>query len=513
MSETFISRFINDPKNNKEPIPTIRTNLQAVVDGDTHLKQEEEENLDDEEIFGEEDDEGYAPITKIDSVAVEYARFLKGVAGETAIRYRERKTMRRVQEDLGISEPLRSWSVSADQYLQCITPSTEPPKWTAEQTGVPQLKQGTLELTAQENYNNLVGHLEHIVWDVLHEKMNSLLQKHEDNSSYARCRHQVKDTLADVETELGNNIEIIILSLPLIWQYQDRKTEQLHAVEKEVERWTRWLPWATFDKVIRDNGIPINSQSKKFDGLLVINLNYDILQILLPRLEVWKQNLLDDLFVVEPEPIMTVMTALEKISRHLSMTSGNPSLKSRAFEVFKRGEKCIRKRNDKLRDEIVDSVERVFRLATAETDVGCIIAQLLAPIYKRSAKVARQSGFHARQVEEFKSGLNEQDAKGCDFIGKYEDVVFKRMEKSLRSTLFQYKSDVTQMLNGFNKTMEEFLGESKFLPFHDLYLRQQLREIQPELESDIRILQKGLTDLMSQNVREEPDSSKRKKTG
>jgi hypothetical protein len=513
MSETFISRFINDPKNNKEPIPTIRTNLQAVVDGDTPLKQEEEENLDDEENFGEEDDEDYAPITKIDSVAVEYARFLKGVAGETAIRYRERKTMRRVQEDLGISEPLRSWSVSADQYLQCITPSTEPPKWTAEQTGVPQLRQGTLELTAQENYNNLAGHLEHIVWDVLHEKMNSLLQKHEDNSSYARCRHQIKDTLANIETVLGNDIENIIVSIPLIWQYPDEKTEQLHAVEKEVEKWARWLSWATFDKVIRDNGIPTNSQSKKFDGLLVINLNYDILTILLPKLEAWKQNLLHDLSIFEPRPIKTVLTALEDINRHLEMTSGNPGLKSRAFEVFRREEKRIRTRNDKLRDEIIDSVERVFRLATAETDVGCIIAQLLAPIYKRSAKVARQSGFHARQVEELKSGLNEQDAKGCSFIEKYERAVSKRMERGLRSVLIGYQTNITYMLRGFNRTMEEFLGESKCLPFHDLYLRQQLRELQPELESDVRMLQKGLADAACQNIREEPDSSKRRKTG
>lgn len=390
------------------------------------------------------------------------------------------------------------FAISAAQYLEWLNPSRlRAPVMSVMDTRIPDLKRHLLSLTGTRNYEHLWHHI-HLVMAEIADSGTRVLEKSKDENGYsAFCEQLAQEQVPMLYTDLTRLANTQLLPSLRIWQYDPDASQQLEVVKDVIAGWQQTVNGpvlvATFSKALRDHGFIANSRARALQGLR-INWNQMLQECLEPAIDDfihkttarfasgWKQisSRIDDC-------MNDAFTALEN-------SADQTQVKANFHREWRKLEHAIFTKSGSCEFQLHRVVRATHRFASTEEDIGCLVASLMAPIYR---KVSRNTGVgkYSRQVAALNRYLVTGGWNGGTIVDRYEDAVVADLENRVRPVMHWFLNEVKADFLNFVRVMEELLVDDRQLSLGQREARRKLKQALPVYEERLRVLQEAVPGL------------------
>lgn len=444
--------------------------------------------MDDADKVFNPDDDKYDPNVS-ERQFEDYKKYLEGDAQQEFIKKRETIIVQSLQEKLDVAN-LNVRSVSAGKYSATLSRRATV-DWTADESRIPRLREYSLTLTSTINSEDYRKSCFETVPDAINRIANAI-KKYENDEGYAKTRRKIMEKIKHLGSVMNNEWNTCITAkLPQAWAESTRNHPPVTQAINKIQAWSKLLTWSTFDKVMRDGGIPINSKAKAFEGRCIVNLNYDISEQMLEAFEEWKNLLEQNTEAFTRLLEQTIADVNGEVCGLMDCLRGNDALRHQATAVWAREkDKINRLIAEKLPAQLKKAAENTHKLTTMETDSETLIAELNAALYLKASQVLRGSGLHKRQMKILTNGLEKRDRQGKAFADRLQDAVVEIAERELQHAYDGFTHEVLGIYEGFARIMGDFLFTTSEYTRAELEMREQLGELCPWLYDEVKEIQR-----------------------
>ncbi|XPS92476.1 hypothetical protein M3J09_001866 [Ascochyta lentis] len=387
------------------------------------------------------------------------------------------------------------FAISAAQYLEWIDPSRlRTPVMSVSDTRVPELKRHLLSLTGARNYEHIWHHV-HLVMAEIADSGTRVLEKFEDEYGYsAFCEQLAKVQIPMLYTDLKQLANTLLLPSLRIWPYQRDAEQQLELVQDVITEWQQTTNGpvlvASFNKALRDYGFIANSRARALQGLR-INWNQTLQECMGPTVEIFIQNTSARFATGWKQMSSRIDDCMNDVFAALENSADQTPFKASFHREWRKLEHAIFTKSGSFEFQLHRVVRATHRFATTEEDVGCLVASLMAPVYR---KVARQTGVgkYSRQVAALDRYLVTGGWNGGTIVDRYEEAVVADLERRLKPVIHWFLNEIKAELLNFVRVMEELLVDDQQLSVGQRESRRRLREALPVYQERLRRLQEAI---------------------
>ncbi|KZM28490.1 uncharacterized protein EKO05_0005978 [Ascochyta rabiei] len=384
------------------------------------------------------------------------------------------------------------FAISAAQYLEWLDPSRlRTPVMSVSDTRVPALKRHLLSLTSARNHEHLWHHI-HLVMAEIADSGTRVLEKFEDEYGYsAFCEQLAKEQIPTLYADLKQLANTQLLPSLRIWPYQPDAERQLELVKNVITEWQQTVNGpvlvASFNKALRDHGFIANSRARALQGLRV-NWNQTLQERMEPAVETFTQNTYSRCASGWKQMSSRINDCMNDVFAALENSADQTPFKASFHREWRKLEHAIFTTSGSFEFQLHRVVRATHRFATTEEDVGCLLASLMAPIYR---KVATKTGIgkYSRQVAALDRYLVTGGWHGGTIVDRYEEAVVADVERRLRPVVHWFLNEIKAELLNFVRVMEELLVDEQQLSVGQRESRRRLREALPVYEERLRRLQ------------------------
>lgn len=380
--------------------------------------------------------------------------------------------------------------VSARQYSLCLEApyGPEPPKITAEATGIPRLRQYLLQLPARMNYETLQYHVYETLPDIV-SQLQRILDKFNEDAVYGEMRDDLGTWLPITRNSLRNSTELLVEHTVL--QPWDEKAEQaiLLSLKDIVQALVHPTPYyATFLKMIKEKGAPVNGKGKGW------NFNNDILGTMDQHIQQWRDRMDGQIADLATRLEAPVQVVLRQLRTHLENMSDNPEHvlpKERASNAFETRTRRIGMAHEKLRTDLNDQLRATYAHYTTETHVRCPVALAMRPVYDSVLDVRGGPGAYHRHRQHLYECLCEPQAPDQNFAKVMATKITDTQKEVWTHCCEEYATEAMAQLEDFRRIADELLDSGGYVKADRREIRDQLRTLLPGFEEALIQIQKA----------------------
>ena len=392
------------------------------------------------------------------------------------------------------------FAISAAQYLEWLDPSRlRAPVMTVSDTRVPDLKRYLLGLTGPRNYEHLWNHL-YLAMAEIADSGTRVLEKFDDEHGYsAFCELLAKEQIPMLYTDLTQLANTQLLPSLRIFPYQPDAEQQLELVHDVIASWQQTVNGpvlvASFSKALRDNGFIANSRARVLHGLR-INWNQTLQESMEPSITTFIHHTTTRFTSGWKQMTSRIDDCMNDVFAALENSADQTPFKASFHREWRKLEHAVFTKSGSFEFQLHRVVRATHRFATTEEDVGCLVASLMAPVYR---KVARKTGAgkYSRQVAALNRYLVTGGWNGGTIVDRYEDAVVGDLERRLRPVIHWFLNEIKAELLNFVRVMEELLVDDQQLSVGQREARRKLKEGLPVYEERLRRLQEAVPRLRS----------------
>ncbi|KAF2109770.1 hypothetical protein BDV96DRAFT_234186 [Lophiotrema nucula] len=477
-----------------------------------HRRQQQKENESEEEAeeycSEEEGDEELQEVEHPEGddlmLRSAYNKELTTFAQQAFITYRESLILQELKKT--IKAEVQIFAVAAGKYIGWLDPMAQDPKWTTKKTRIPHLRSFALSLKSPQNYEIYNRHCFRTLPDRLVDKLRIVLAGHQDDAAYSGARSAYEGVIPLVKSTIEADFEELLPTLlPQMWLKPKDKKALLKIIGKVVWDWGR-LPWKTFDKVLREQGIPIKSGSRHLKELAEKkhggrqNMNFAILQKMMPDVDEWKDRFYAAVMHFRERLKKSILSMIDPIGPSFqTQLIGDSLLKHRVISEWNKTHRNIREFLDNFEDVLKGLIRIIHVKATSETDIRGTICQLNHEIYLEASQVERGEGTNKRQRNACRNGLVELDAFDRTFLDRYEDCILTFCNTMLVDVFIVLNERINRFLQDYLKVMQDLLESNNEEAAINPDLRGEVEAAIPGLEATVTEVQ----DLFPKPVEEE----------
>ncbi|KAJ4351085.1 hypothetical protein N0V95_004132 [Ascochyta clinopodiicola] len=384
------------------------------------------------------------------------------------------------------------FAISAAQYLEWLDPSRlRTPVMSVSDTQIPALKRHLLSLTSARNYEHLWHHI-HLVMAEIADSGTRVLEKFEDEYGYsAFCEQLAKKQIPMLYTDLKQLANTQLLPSLRIWPYQPDAEKQLELVKDVIAEWQQTVNGpvlvASFNKALRDHGFIANSRARALKGLR-INWNQTLQESMEPSIDTFIQSTSSRFATGWQQMSHRINDTMNSVFAALENSAAHTPFKASFHREWRKLEHAIFTTSGSFEFQLHRVVRATHRFASTEEDVGCLLATLMAPVYR---KVAKKTGVgkYARQVSALERYLVTGGWNGGTIVDRCEEAVVADLERRLKPVVHWFLNEVKAELLNFVRVMEELLVDDQQLSGGQRESRRRLREALPVYQGRLRGLQ------------------------
>ncbi|KAF2996845.1 hypothetical protein E8E13_003719 [Curvularia kusanoi] len=401
---------------------------------------------------------------------------------------REANIVRLSMQDKGVD----ILSISASEYQLCLgnedDDEDEKPKLTPHATGLPQLRRYLFHLPAQTNFRTLHHHVFETLPDIAGH-IQRILEKFEDDDRYAQMRENLHERLPFLRTSL----EDLATSLPhehAIGPFLEPEVKA--CINSGLSQFVQSLSspalyYATFSKMLRENGIPTNGKG------LGKNLNNEILQTMIEHVNNWHslmQQETDGIAMNLDKPLQDI---LPKLKNDIQAYNGNFELKNRAGELLDTTIRRILMAYGKLVGLLTSKLRDIYLLYSTEVNVQCPVALEMKDVYQQiiKAQLAQPGkGSYSRQQAHLLRCLLTPDWPKQALPKALGTKILRAQVDSWSECCQQYVNEAMILLERFAQAMEDMCDNGQHLTSNHRRIREQIDSILPGFERQLDQIQR-----------------------
>lgn len=425
---------------------------------------------------------------------------LNAMIRERADHLRENIVSKYASLDPEAPDNIAVFAISATQYLEWLNPSRlRTPIMSIRDTRVVALKRYLLGLTSTRNYEHLWNHI-HLVMAETSDSCTRVLEKIEDDNGYtAFCEQLANEQIPMLHNDLAQLASSQLLSTLRIWLFQPEAEQQLEEIKETIAGWQHTdlgpVLVASFSKALRNSGFIARSRAQALRGKR-INWNQMLQECMEPAVQTFVQKTSARLASGWKQMSTRIDDCMNDVFAALDSSADQSPFKASFHREWRKLEHAIFTKSGSFEFQLNRVVRATQRFATTEEDVGCLVASLMEPIYR---KVSRKTGKgkYARQVAALNRYLVTSGWNGGTIVDRYEDAVVANLEDRLQLVVHWFLNEVKAELLNFVKVMEELLADDQQMSVGQRQARQKLREALPMYETKLRELQEAVPRLDS----------------
>ncbi|KAF2877062.1 hypothetical protein BDV95DRAFT_614319 [Massariosphaeria phaeospora] len=461
-------------------------------------------------VIDEEDDNGdkdYGAVNRHIDLLMSYHEYLAQSAQRSFIQQRAKEMeqemrLRFIKED---PEPIHVFSVSASMYLDWLkTRQKTRPFLTPLQTGIPQLRKFLLGFSAEGNLHAYRKH----AFDTMPlflDKVRRISNHESKDSAYAVIRPKFLQLVANLKDQLDTSFNDFIQNKLLkLWTDTSQKEKRSDKIASVVRGWGEAF-WNTYNKVLREKGIVARTKSKKYvpEGKTwgSINWNEEISVEILHDAATWKRKMDKAVAEFARDLESATVCACENIHESIASSSLPPKLKSIAIEEWNQRQDKVLAQEKTANAILREAVKLTYQFATTETDTRCMIAKVNWDIYDEIESIPRGTGVYSIQRDRMNAAMNEPGVDCKTLIDRIAANIRKHAKKHLRTAFQGLLTDLIKELSLYDEHIDERLPQDYDLTSLDQRLRNELKNLLPELQEEVAELQNMYTVL---KIKEEP---------
>ena len=432
-----------------------------------------------------------------------FRKYLTKIGGSAYIK-REEKIIRNKLHDKRIN--VRDITlVSARQYSLCLDAGedNERPKLTAEATGIPLLRRHLLELPALENYDILRYHVHETLPDIVAQTQR-ILTKFVEDAIYAEMRKDLTEWLPTTRNSLEDVASLLIReSVTKPWDLDKTETAILKRLESYVSTFVHPTPYyATFLKIIKENGIPVNGKAKGR------NMNEEILGKMEEDFKRWSIQLEERVANIATGLDTPIQVVLRQLKSHLEKVENQPDLKCSATEALGTKERRTGMAKEKLTADLETRLYATYVHYTTETHIQCPIALAMAPVYHSVLDVKGGPGAYHRHREHLLNRLCKPEWPFKNFPQTLATNIANTQKESWMQCCRGYITEVMAQLEGFRQIADDLLDSGGYVKADQRELRDKLQTLLPAFQESVVQVQKACPPLET-SVETNPAKRKR----
>lgn len=362
----------------------------------------------------------------------------------------------------------------------------ESPKISPEATGIPPLRRYLLQLPAQSNYGALNRHVFDTLPDIT-KHIDRILTKFDEDISYARMRKYLKEESSVLpETLYGLAFHESHSHVIRPWDCNLEDQPMKEDLEIFVARLRHGrVYYATFIKMLKENGIPVNGKG------LGRNLNSEIMLAFQPLIEKWEITMAPKVHGIATRLFEPIQITLRQLGEYLGEEGIHPELRARASDALNtaiaRGQDAFKNLETALEAELRDTL----LFYTTEVNVKCPFAIKMKPIYHSALAKVGGKGAYKRARDQLErrlvGGAKKSDPLHLPDIMAIEIV--STQSKVWWKCCDEFVDEVMEQLENFQRITDELLHSQGFIKAEHRQLRDQLRPLLPEFEQNLALLQ------------------------
>jgi hypothetical protein len=385
--------------------------------------------------------------------------------------------------------PINVFSVSASMYNEWSKRKTMSgrPALSPTMAGIPRLRQFLLGLPAEGNHRRYSNHMSKKLPFFLELcRLSDPTMKHR---GYAEIRDEYIQHVQNMK-KTHEKIFLTFLSckIPQLWNKPGSKESRIQSVACVVTEWSKGIRWQTYNKILREHGIPVNCKAAKLRGRTV-NWNNDLGQELLPDIDQWRTGLNRAVTELATTMDHITKTAVDKVPQILDKAAVEKDLKRDIHMLWRSQKVNILCRSESFQALLKECVMRVYRYGTTETDFGCMIAKINSSMYRELSSLPRQPGrFHIQQGPVY-GELATTGGDSPKFLDKVAAALEQKAREEFTAGFDIFLDKLIKDMNLFSEQLGELLPTSYEMTQHDLAIRKKLRDVIPVLEEKVRELQ------------------------
>jgi hypothetical protein len=377
-------------------------------------------------------------------------------------------------------------SVSAMQYHLCVNSRPdEEPKISPEATGIPALRRYLFGLPAQSNFQTLYRHVFDTLPDLVIETTR-VLDKFSSDRDYSRLREHVLDTAAILPLSLKN----LARSLPrehvaYPWVAKDKRNiiPQLTSV---IYALPHQLHYPTFEKMLRENGIPANGKG------LGRNLNGDISAVLGRYIETWYNGMTTHIKTLADQLEFPLRSLQRNVKDCIGGISGNLGLRQAADDALDRTSRRLGIAYGELLAALRSTLRGSYLDFTTETNIYCPFARELKPIYQSTLQQRRGKGVYSRKVTHLSEAITIKRPGTAEiFIERMKAEIMNRQVNEWSRCCDDFVNEAIALLREFERITQELLDD-------EVHKTPGFRHAQMQLKASLPLFQKRLQLLQEQ---------------
>jgi hypothetical protein len=381
-------------------------------------------------------------------------------------------------------------SVSALQYhlFASFRPDDEP-KISPEATGIPALRRYLFSLPAQSNYQTLHRHIFETFPDLVIETKR-VLDKFSNDQDYSRMRELVLNQAALLPSVLRN----LARSLPRKhvanpWVANDKHniipklTSVIHRLRNPD------VPYQTFEKMLRENGIPTNGKG------LGRNLNEDISAVLSRYIEAWNNGMKAHIQTLAAQLELPLRSLQRNVRDCIGDISGNLGLRQAADEALDSISRRLGIAYGELLAALKSTLRGTYLDFTTETNIHCPFALELKPIYQSTLHQGGGKGAYERKRKHLSESitLKRSGITGI-FIERMKAKIIKRQVDKWSRCCDNFVSEAIALLREFERITQELLDDEIHKTPGFRRAQRQLRASLPLFEKRLQLLQEQFSE-------------------
>jgi len=372
-----------------------------------------------------------------------------------------------------------------EALLHQVPDPTEVPKLCLAATGIETLRQYLLMQTADPNLRTLHNH----IFETLPEiavAINHIRVKFVDEDGYRKMREYLSQELRVLQKRLeALSMSTLQKHVKAPWNDQEIGKRILPAQKKILDPWTsRQLPYRTFAKMLRDNGMPTSGICKDY------NLNSELAQIMHSYIHQWYRAMSSHPGAITEALDTPVQAVLRELETHVSLSTGDPALQRTAAESLRKTSRRIGIAYGVLLAELKKTLKENYVDFTTEKNFYSPVAGVLRPIYHATRTSTQYGkGVHTRQTSYLQqaviSPIPDQEDLREEIARSLVDSQFSSWNKACNDFI----KEVMQHFHEFARISAELLENDAWISLEHARIRDRLEALLPQFEHDLEMVQ------------------------
>jgi hypothetical protein len=388
---------------------------------------------------------------------------------------------------------VRAFSVSAEMHMEweCRDLFDKDPPLNKEDCGILSLRRFLYELPAQSNLQSYQDHVFKTLPHLL-DTGNLVFETHTEDEGYAEMRQDLARQIPLLLENLNRlATQQIALTVTNPWSTYEADSLEVRVQRLIEQEWVhRKIHWKGFEKMMKENGIPVNG---KYYGH---NLNVDMSVLMHPNIKHWRAKLEFAMQEIASCLLKLVQTFETSIRASIERSSASPELKARATDAIQYSSEKTRASHATLLLALEQCLRNTYLHFTTEEDIHCPVARGMKPVFEHTQAIRQGPGVYERT----RSDIRESILPRRRGVKPPHPLLDNIQDQLIRHHTDSWKACCDTFIAAAIANLEEFAHTSEMLLKNAAYMTDMHTEARNEVSkvlSGFKIRLKHIQDIFN----------------